>query len=164
MNRNLYVVPLLAMGLTGQGVASAGVVTQTIDVSVTVESACEIATSAIDFGAYAGDQLTAPGQITVVCNTGVPYSVALDAGLNFDGTSRTLVDSGGNAIPYSLSYAVTNEAWGDTNVGNTIEGTVVSATGTGGPETFGVEGMVYSTTATLTGGVYTDTVTVTVSF
>lgn len=147
----------LALPLTSAQAAS----TAPMEIMATVVSTCSIEVQPIDFGVYDGMQINTTGEITVSCNAGVPYAIALDAGLHSDGANRLMSDSVGNLLPYRLTYS--GNDWGDTGVTDTYPGDPVAGVGLGAPEQYTVEAMVFPN-QTAAPGVYTDTVTVTVAF
>lgn len=143
----------------------AATVTANLTVKARVVPACVVTGGDIDFGVYDGAAKTIPATISVTCNDGVAYQVALDAGLN-SGTAgdRQLVNAAGDAIPYTLNYGGTTIAWGDSGAGDTFPaGEPLAATGTGAEEALAVDGMVAAAVAAPPGD-YTDTVTITVNF
>lgn len=135
--------------------------TAQLEVTVTVDSACTVEVSGIDFGSYDGSELTAAGDVTVTCNDGVPYAVALDAGQNFDGENRVMANEAGGALLYHLQYA--GAAWGDAGIADTFPGDPVSGVGNGGPVSYAVDAHLPAEQATMP-GTYSDTITVTVAF
>ncbi len=161
MERSLFILPFLTL-MSQSASSAAGTVTASLDITATVPSACEVQAAPIAFGIYDGTAQMVPADITVNCNSGLGYQVALDAGLNGD---RSLTDAGGNSLPYSLSYGGTRIAWGDAGVGDTFAaGQPLSAEGTGAPQSYTVDGMIAPGIANLPPGDYSDTVTVTVNF
>jgi spore coat protein U-like protein len=136
-------------------------ITAQIDVSATVVGTCAVQAAPIDFGVYSGQRVDTTGQVMVTCNAGVPFNVALDAGLYSDGANRMLSNGAGGTLPYRLTYAGID--WGDNGVTNTYPGDPVVGAGSGIPETFNVEARLFGN-LDVPPGVYTDTVTVTVAF
>ena len=162
MEKRFLALSLLSAGLVVSGMSTAQAAsTASLDVMATVVSACEIDVVPIDFGTYDGMQINTTGEVSVNCNAGVPYAVALDAGLNSDGANRLMSDGVGNRLPYRLTY--TGADWGDTGVTDTFPGDPVAGVGVGTMEAYTVEAMVFPN-QTAAPGVYTDTITVTVQF
>ncbi len=162
MEKRLLALSVLSAGLAFGGVASVqAATTAPMEVMATVVSTCAVEVSPIDFGNYNGQQINTTGEITVSCNAGVPYAIALDAGLNSDGANRLMADAVGNLLPYRLTYSGAD--WGDTGVTDTYPGDPVAGVGVGVPESYTVEAMVFPN-QNAQPGVYTDTVTVTVAF
>lgn len=153
---------MLSSGLVLAGSAlAASPATSTLNVSATITSDCTVATAPVNFGSVtSGSGAVATGSVDVTCTPATPYTIALDAGGNFNGTNRTIVDGSANSLVYALNDNTTGLPWGDD--GTTIAAVSVSDTGTGilQPHIVG---------ATLTGGVvptgtYTDSVNVTVTY
>ena len=132
-----------------------------LEISATVVSTCALGATPIDFGNYDGTQVDTSGQVTVACNNGVPFTVALDGGLHTDGANRLLANGTGGVLPYRLTYVGVD--WGDVGVTDTFPGNPVASAGTGIPEAFTVEARLFGN-QDAPPGVYTDTVTVTVAF
>ncbi|MDH5545198.1 MAG: spore coat U domain-containing protein [Gammaproteobacteria bacterium] len=156
--RFLTFAALLASMLT---ISNAGANTAQMEITATVAGACTVQAAPIDFGVYSGAQVDTSGQVTVSCNNGVVYNVALDAGVNSDGANRMLSNGTGAVLPYRLTYG--GNDWGDVGVTNTYPGEPVAGTGIGLPETFNVEARLFGN-IDVPPGVYSDTVTVTVAF
>jgi len=162
MDKRFLALSLLSAGLILPTISTTQAAsTAPLDIMATVVSACSVDVSPIDFGAYDGNQINTSGEITVSCNAGVPYAIALDAGLHSDGANRYMADDVGNTLPYRLAYGTAE--WGDSGVTDTYTGDPVSSVGVGAPESFTVDALVFSN-QTAAPGVYTDTVTVTVAF
>ena len=162
MDKRFLALSLLSAGMVVSSISTAQAAsTASLDVMATVVSACEIDVVPIDFGTYDGLQINTTGEVAVNCNAGVPYAVALDAGLNSDGANRLMSDGVGNMLPYRLTY--TGSDWGDTGVTDTFPGDPVAGVGVGSSEAYTVEAMVFPN-QTAAPGVYTDTITVTVQF
>lgn len=158
MRKRFFVLPFMA-ALSLPVVSSAN--TAQIEVTATVVGACAVQAIPIDFGVYSGGQIDTAGQVTVTCNAGVPFNVALDAGMNSDGANRMLSNGTGGVLPYRLTYAGAD--WGDTGVTNTFPGDTVTGAGIGIPETFNVDARLFGN-IDAPPGVYSDTVVVTVAF
>ena len=159
MDKRFFCLPILAAGLFFSSIVSAN--TAQMEITATVAGACTVQATPIDFGVYSGTQVDTAGQVTVTCNNGVVYNVALDAGINSDGANRMLSNGTGAVLPYRLTYAGAD--WGDAGVSNTYPGDPVAGTGIGIPETFSVEARLFGN-IDVPPGVYSDTVTVTVAF
>lgn len=162
MNKQIFAISCLSAGLALGGVTSTQAAnTAPMEIMATVVSSCVVDVMPIDFGNYNGVQINTTGEVNVSCNAGVPYAIALDAGLNSDGANRLMSDAIGNLLPYRLTYAGAD--WGDTGVTDTYPGDPVAGIGLGIPESYTVEAMVFPN-QNASPGVYTDTVTVTVAF
>lgn len=158
MDKRFFVLPFL-FSLSIPAIAHA--TTAQLDISATVVSTCALGATPIDFGNYDGTQVDTSGQIAVTCNNGVPFTVALDAGMHTDGANRLLSNGAGGILPYRLTYVGVD--WGDAGVTDTFPGNPVASAGTGVPEMFAVEARLFAN-QDAPPGVYTDTVTVTVAF
>lgn len=164
--RHLKTVIILAavlLGVAGQTVRAA-TVTTTFQVTATVNSACTVSATNLDFGVYdpsAADN-DKTSTITVTCTLATPYDIGLNEGVN-GGTvltrkmkHATLTD----LINYSLfSNAGRTVNWGQTVSTDTVY--VASALGT--PEVHTVYGRI-ATGQYVTAGSYSDTISVTVTY
>jgi spore coat protein U-like protein len=170
MKKSLLTASILSTGLVFSGIAQAVVVaSSTLNVSATVAVDCTVSTTAVNFGNLSATQETfSNGDISVTCSPGVPYHIALDAGLNLDvaGFRNIKQVTGTNALEYVLSSVNTPHVseWGDADFANTISrGASVADIGNGlsQPHT------VYGASDTASGfptGAYTDIVNVTVFY
>lgn len=152
----------LAIGLMLAGPAMAGSVTDTLNMSATVEPTVSVSVTAIAFGISDGiSTKTANGAVAVTCTTGYSYTIKLAGGDNILTGLRRLAN-GANYIAYKLfkEVGLTTE-WGD--AGATHAGTAVSDTGNGSSQTHTVYGQLQTFGASAVGS-YTDAVTVTVDF
>ena len=148
--------------LTGGVVWGASIDGQ-LQVTTNVIAFCSAQTSGIDFGDYAGSKITSMGTISVRCNQGLPYDIALDSGEHYDGVWRA-VGNGGYRAEYGLYDPSNDHEWGDSDYGNTyIWGPSVPALGTGDWSDYPVRGELFADFA-VPAGLYEDTVLVTVHF
>lgn len=169
MKNSIITASILATGLAFSGAANALQASQTLNVSANVIAACTVATTAVSFGNLVGiEAVFSNGGISVTCATGIPYHIALDAGLNPGGGGRWMKDVAGTAraIYWLKSDAYT--LWGDSDYDNTYSvGASVAGTGNGSLQSHIVYGMAagqdfgggYSPP-----GQYSDTVNVTVYY
>lgn len=159
--RKFLKTSLLAAALAGMAVtAQADTVTGTLNVNLTITTACNLTATPISdvnftptSQTYSGN-IDARGQITVTCVGTVPYDIQLNGGVRGD---RTMI-SGTDLIPYELYQdAGRSQVWGQTMGvgGNTVTGDHT--------DTYDVYGRVVSS-GTFPAGVYTDAVTVTVNY
>ena len=155
---------LLVLACMAPGAATAATSTALLAVSATVLSVCGIAATPMVFGNYSstsGTPTDATSTITATCTSGVPYTIAMDAGAGTGGTVATRVlASGGNTLNYTV-YSNTGRTtiWGDgTNSTSTVGGT-------GGlvPQIYTAYGRI-PTGQLSPAGVYLDTVTVTLTY
>lgn len=130
--------------------------------SATVVNDCIITATDINFGATGtlNTTLNATGALSVRCTDGDAYRVALNGGKSGNVAARTLIRSGGGAIGYQLYVdAAHTTVWGD---GSGSTGTV-SGTGTGQQQNLTVYATVPPQSSPVP-GVYSDTITATISF
>jgi spore coat protein U-like protein len=144
-------------------VADATSTTNTFSVQLSVTASCVISSaSTLNFGA-AGVIATAINQtstLQVQCTNLTPYNIGLNAGTSSGATVTTRkMTSGANTI----SYALYSDVGMTSNWGQTIGTDTVSSTGTGAVQSFTVYGQVPAQ-PTPAPGVYSDTVTVTVTY
>lgn len=143
--------------------SSATTTTSTFAVQMTITASCVInSASTLNFGtsgviAAAVNQTSA---IQVQCTNTTPYNIGLNAGTATGATvtSRKMTN-GGSTINYSLF----SNAGMTTNWGQTVGTDTVSSTGTGAAQSFTVYGQVPAQT-TPAAGVYSDTITITVTY
>lgn len=142
-------------------------VTDTFDVTITLQSSCDLSTAPtdMDFGSVGllSQDYTASSSIYVTCTSGTNYELELDDGQNADATTRRMFDGDSSYVSYRL-YRDNGrtELWGD----GTTFGNASARTGTGSEETVAVYGSVLQldNPSTPPAGAYSDTVTVTVTF
>lgn len=137
-------------------------------VNATVISSCAVSASILNFGTTINPTATAvpvdaTSTLSVTCTATTPYTIALDAGVNAGGAANftaRAIKSGVNAIGYQL-YTTTGRTtvWGD---GTASSGTD-SGTGNGLVQSVTVYGRLPALSGAVP-GVYTDTVTVTVTY
>lgn len=163
MKKSCFVASPVIISCLFPALTAAASASATMDLNLTVVSACEVATTGLAFEIYQGAETESKSEITVTCNHGAPFRVGLDAGLNADGIQRMLSDGNGNALPYRLVNDDGDGEWGDEGIGDTYPAPAVSGLGDGAPARFVVEGEVLADQLAPSGD-YSDTVTVIVSF
>ena len=133
-------------------------------VRITIQESCIIvgATSPLDFGNQnvLAANVDATTTLTVQCTTSTPYTIGLNVGTGAGATLavRKMTGPGAATVDYSLYQdAPRTVLWGDV-VGNTQAGN-----GNGSPQAYTVYGRV-PPQATPSAGLYTDTITVTVTY
>lgn len=132
-----------------------------VGVSTIVPSSCNVATLPLAFGIYSSTaQVTQTTTLTVTCTTGTTYILAMDAGLG-GGTTTTRKMSGPSGS--LLNYGIFKDAGNSQNWGNVPGTDTLAGTGSGLLQTISVYGLI-PTGQTLTGGSYTDTVTVSMTY
>jgi len=137
--------------------------TSSFAVTATVLQTCIVAASPLAFGTY-DPAATSPTDTTttvlVTCTNGTAYNVGLNAGTGSGASVATRkMTSGGNTIDYTMySNSGRTTVWG-----NTVGSDTVSGTATGLAVTHTIYGRI-SALQSVAQGVYTDTVTVTVTY
>jgi len=150
---------LLALG----GASHTATTTTTFTVQITITASCTInSASTLNFGSQGvlSANVDQTSTIQVQCTNTTPYNIGLDAGT---GTGATVaarkMTNGANTVTYSLySDSGRTTVWG-----NTIGTDTVAATGNGAAQSYTVYGRVPPQT-TPAPAVYTDTITVTVTY
>lgn len=117
-------VGALVLGVAG--LASAGDATDSMQLTVNIESECIIAAQDFSFtGGGSNDSVGSGLSVNVLCNQGTPYTVGVDRGLN-DGAyggepgMRALIatDASGKSIPYEVYQDLgATQLWGDIDSG-----------------------------------------------
>ncbi|MNE07509.1 Spore Coat Protein U domain protein [compost metagenome] len=177
MRTNLSCCMLAGLGLALASQAQAATVTGSINSTLTLISACQVngssGTSGLNFGALNfGTQdalfVTANAQVlgggggamSILCSAGTVPVVKVRAGLHdgqSSGGTRALADGSGNFVPYDLY----------TDTGRTtllaVDGTITLPTSTGVAQTVNLYGKAVGK-AGLPAGVYSDTISVELSF
>lgn len=162
MRLNRCLVAALA-ALTVAGSSVAATVNTTFLVSATVLNTCLVTALPLAFGNYdpnSGTALDGSTTVTVTCTIGTNYAVGLDAGTTAGGSDtnpRKLTD-GTNTLDYGLyKDAARTTAWGNTGTDR------VSATAVLLPTAHTVYGRI-GTGQNVPAGLYTDTITATVTY
>ena len=153
------------------GSAEAATSTAALTVQITITASCNIGTSTLNFGSNAGTALLAGNinastTVSVTCTTGTPYSIGMDNGANASGSQRRMISSG-NFVSYNLyTDAGHANAWTTAASSTTCTSANSCALGTGNgtAQSTSIYGVVPSVATAPTPGVYTDTVTMTVTY
>ncbi|TMV00726.1 spore coat U domain-containing protein [Brucella haematophila] len=138
--------------------------TATFNVQITITAACQINSATnMDFGSNGvlSTNVDATSTITVQCTNLTPYNIGLSAGSGTGATvaNRLMTGPASATVGYSLYTTTARTAvWGNTVGTNTVAGT-----GNGAAQAYTVYGRVPVQT-TPAAGVYTDTVTATISY
>jgi spore coat protein U-like protein len=172
MFRRIVLCLGLSLGIvaTCGSMATAGTAVVNLPVSMVVAQTCTVAAAGIDFGTLGIDPSLSTGTIIVTCQSGVPYSVALDQGADYQPPiGRHAVSNGGLVhLRYELySDAARTQIWGDNGFASTYTtGFPVSQTGNGTPQSLPVYGATFGGVfpGGYPAGTYQDQVTVTVHF
>ena len=167
--RKILSAPLAASVLAaGAAQAANPTVTTTFQVSATVQPNCTTSATPLGFGNYTpgNGAVTANSTITVNCTKSTAYTVGLNPGSTAgDAFIQRLMTSGTNTLQYNLyTTAALTTVFGDgTGATGTDSGT---GTGMANALTYTVFGQVpdNATNQASLPAIYTDTITVTVSY
>lgn len=138
---------------------NASTTSDTFLVTITILATCSVDTTSanVGFGSQASTatDAAATGTISVTCTPGTSYTVELNNGENYSGTTRRMI-KGADYVAYGLYQdSAHSTAWG-------TDPDWVSDTGDGSAQSHTVYGLVPS--ANFPAGDYTDTVTATVTY
>jgi spore coat protein U-like protein len=154
--------------MIASGSAAAGTRTTTFEAKATVNANCLVSATALDFLGYDGTAgKTATSDISVRCSTGTAFTVLLNAG---GGTfaQRLLSNGPTNKLQYNLytTASVTGPIWGDGTNSTSTRGGTGAGMSTGSAQTLTVYGDLPDNAFNqgAPAGVYTDEITVTVSY
>lgn len=155
---------VLLSSIVGFGQAQAAATTNKLDVTALVGRACSVSTTPVAF--YVADKAVdtlATGSITVSCSAGTNFTIALDAGQNYNSVTdkRRVADGLGNLVEYDLGSYLYGQAWGDD--GFTNPHPTISELASGGDDVFLVDGVLPGGQFK-PGGFYYDTVIVFVTY
>src|SRR5215218_1286854 len=123
--------------------AAAGTVTDTFDVTLTIQAGCEVsAPNNLNFGTvtFLDTALTTSADFSVRCTSGTNGTISLNGGIGASGTVATrTMESGANVVNYSLYTTGTyTTIWGDGSSGTST----VAHNGTGSTNTLTIYGQV----------------------
>lgn len=146
--------------------ANAGTVNSSLGSSVLVTSACTVSGSTLNFGNALNPvnaaAVDATSTLTVQCTATTPYTLSLNAGVNAGSATNfagRVLKSGSYALPYQLYVdSGRSSVWGNGTASATYSGL-----GSGNTQSVTIYGRLPSLTG-MPPGVYTDTVTVTISY
>lgn len=153
---------LAILAITG-GEARATTTTASMAVQMTITASCTInSASTLNFGSsgVVAANVDQTSTVQVQCTNTTPYNVGLDAGTGSGATVAARKMTNGAA---TITYSLYSDSGRTTVWGNTIGTNTVSATGSGAAQNFTVYGRVPAQ-STPAPAVYTDTVTVTVTY
>ena len=159
------VLPATALAILALSIASipaaAATATATFLVSTSVAATCTISTTPLAFGAYTGVLSQAAATGTITCTNTTPYNVGLSAGQATGATvtSRKMTGPAGALLAYSLF----SDAGRTVNWGVTIGTDTVALVGNGLGQTLTAYGQIPAGQF-FAPGLYSDTVTVTVTY
>jgi spore coat protein U-like protein len=143
--------------------AKAATATGSFNVQVTIAATCVVTSATnLNFGTQGvlAANVDQTNTITVTCTNTTPYNIGLDKGLNGSSVTTRQMKSGGGAL---INYALYSDSGRTTNWGNTVGTDTVAATGNGSGQAYTVYGRVPPQT-TPAPAVYTDTITITVTY
>jgi spore coat protein U-like protein len=163
VSSNVPIGIALATGLLlTAGPATAQVQNEKLVVQARIGELCSVSSASLDFGQALNPEVNtdAAGSIAIDCGgANTPLSVALDGGLSSTGASnRNLLRDGGGASPilyFLFKDAQRSQIW---NAGDSVPATI------NGSGSVSVYGRVPSQTNGHPPGLYTDEVTITLSF
>ena len=158
-----------ALLLAAAGGAAGATATATIMVSATVASTCTVAASPLSFGTYQPGQgsMSASTTLAVRCTRGASFNIALNAGTGGSTVARRMMSLGINRLQYNLyTSAAHTTVWGDGTQSSAIVSGIGRGLSSSGTITRTVYGQLPDSPANvdLAPGLYTDTITVTVSY
>jgi spore coat protein U-like protein len=143
--------------------AGAGTVTDTFDVTLTIQAGCEVsAPNDLNFGTatFLDTALTTTVAFTIRCTSGTIGTISLNGGIGSSGTVATrTMESGANSVSYSL---YTSNAYSTIWVDGTSGTSTYPHSGTGSTTTLTIYGRVPSQSPLP--GTYSDTITITVTY
>lgn len=155
-------------------VVQAATATGSLTVQATLVASCTVNTSStgtttnavLNFGSissFAGNvdastSSTGGSKVGVLCSNGTAWTVAMNSGLNVSGTQRRMSGGSSEYVPYTLYSDSTRT----TAIG--INTTALSGTGTGALQSYDIYGRIPAGTTLASAGVYTDTVTLTLTY
>ncbi|RAZ84152.1 spore coat U domain-containing protein [Mesorhizobium hawassense] len=145
------------------GEARATTTTSSMSVQMTITASCTITSAAtLNFGSSGviAANVDQTSTLQVQCTNTTPYNIGLNAGTGSGATVATRKMTNGAS---TINYTLYSDSGRTTVWGNTVGTDTVSATGNGSAQSFTVYGRVPSQT-TPAPAVYTDTVTVTVTY
>ncbi|MEA2991610.1 MAG: hypothetical protein QOD40_530 [Alphaproteobacteria bacterium] len=158
----LVIAALLAA--SSSAVFALTTVTSTFTTTITIQDTCLISSAAnINFNTQGvlSANVDRTGTITVQCTAATTYNIGLNAGTGVGAT--VAVRKMTSPAPATINYSLYSDAGYTTVWGNTISTDTVPGTGDGTPISHTVWARVPAQT-TPAAGVYTDTITVTVSY
>jgi spore coat protein U-like protein len=132
----------------------------TITITLTNPGICTVTASPLNFPNYTGAQTRATTTLSVMCSTSIPYNIALSPGLSPGATVTTRMMTAGAA---TVGYALFRDSAYLLNWGQTAGTDTVPGSGQGGPVSVTVYGQIAAGQNGVP-GVYSDTVTATVSY
>jgi spore coat protein U-like protein len=162
--RNFKLAVLATLSaFTAAAPAVAATATANMNVKITIQNECKIATPAdLDFGTRGvlDANFDATTALSVTCTTGQAYNVGISAGGGSGATTTTRKMTGGAS---TVNYTLWRDAAHTLNWGNAVGTDTQAGTGNGAAQSITVYGRVPPQTTPAAGN-YADTVTVTVTY
>jgi spore coat protein U-like protein len=149
----------ITASIAGTGVST---VTAQFSVTATEQAGCALSASSLNFGNYSGTLISATSTISVTCTNGTTYNVGLNAGTATGATVTTRKMTGPASA--HLSYALYRNSTHTTNWGNTVGTDTTSGTGNGATQSLPVYGQLAAGQSTTNPGIYSDTITATITY
>ena len=143
--------------------AEAATATGSFNVQVTIAATCVVTSATnLDFGTQGvlAANVDQTSTINVTCTNTTPYNIGLDKGLHGGSVTTRQMKAAGAAL---INYSLFSDAGRTVNWGNTVGTDTVAATGTGSAQPFTVFGRIPPQVSPVP-AVYTDTITVTVTY
>lgn len=165
MNKVLKSAIILSLAFSGPAMSAPSFSTATIPVSATVIDSCSVSATALSFGNYnplSASPIDTSGTVTALCTIGTAFTISLNEGIGPGATvtGRKLSLGDGVSIDYSI-YADANRTtiWGDGTNGTSVQ----TGFGVGSNLDFSIYGRLPGAQLAPI-GVYSDTITVTISY
>ena len=158
-----------AVAVSGSTVVHAATATANLTVQINVTASCTINAATLDFGSTSllATLIDATTTLSVTCTNTTPYSIGMDNGVNFSATRRMQQGASGNFIGYAIyTDAARTNPWttASSSTTCTAANSCFLGTGNGSAQSITVYGRVPALGSGPAPGVYTDTVTMTVTY
>jgi len=160
-NRVISVATAAILLVSSAPVFASSTATGSLINTATVLASCTVVGSTIAFGNYTSSQVDQTGNVAVLCTNGTSYTIGLDAGAGTGATTTVRKLSG--SLGGTLNYALYRDSGHTNNWGSTIGTDTQAGTGNGLLQNLTVYGRIAGSQTPLA-GVYTDTVTVTLTY
>lgn len=155
--------------------AQAGTATSNLTVQINIAASCTINAATLNFSptptagtTLVSSNVDANTTVSVTCTNGSPYSIGMDNGANFSGSRRMRLGATANYLSYGLYIdSGYSNAWTTTTQAGSCSGganSCVLGTGNGAAQSVTIYGRVPSTGTAPPTGLYTDTVTMTITY
>ena len=161
-NARAGTLSLIAFGVLALSGTQARAITSTaaFAISVTVQSSCQVSTSALSFGTYTGALGLASATLTLTCTDSTSYNVGLSAGSTTGAAvgKRQMASGTGR-----LAYALFSDSGRSVNWGETVGTDTVAGRGCGLAQALTLYGRV-AAGQLVQPGIYSDTIIATVTY